>query len=219
MAAVRSAVINVMVKAAQRAARSLVRDFGEVEQLQVSRKGPADFVSNADKSAERILREELHKARPSYSMLLEETGRHEGDDPDSVWLVDPLDGTTNFLHGLPVWSISIALEQKGELTAGVVFTPITDELFWAEKGQGAYLNDRRLRVSGRRQLPDALIATGRGTIVPSRSGKYITLERPDGSFFYVGKAGALRFGKTVSDSMAAPDDFKQRLLAEASKTS
>ncbi|MCA8931536.1 MAG: inositol monophosphatase [Rhodospirillaceae bacterium] len=160
MAAVRSAVINVMVKAAQRAARSLVRDFGEVEQLQVSRKGPADFVSNADKSAERILREELHKARPSYSMLLEETGRHEGDDPDSVWLVDPLDGTTNFLHGLPVWSISIALEQKGELTAGVVFNPITDELFWAEKGQGAYLNDRRLRVSGRRQLPDALIATG-----------------------------------------------------------
>ena len=160
MAAVRSAVINVMVKAAQKAARTLVRDFGEVEQLQVSRKGPADFVSNADKTADRILREELGKARPAFSLMFEESGEAAGTDTDSVWIVDPLDGTTNFLHGLPIWAISIGLEQKGEVVAGVVYNPVMDELFWAEKGQGAFLNDRRLRVSGRRNLADALIATG-----------------------------------------------------------
>ena len=160
MAAIRSAVINVMVRAAQRAGRSLVRDFGEVEQLQVSRKGPADFVSSADRNAERILREELTKARPRYGLLMEESGAVAGDAGEGRWIVDPLDGTTNFLHGLPHWAISIGLDQGGELVAGVVFNPVTDELFWAEKGQGAFLNDRRLRVSGRRQLSDALLATG-----------------------------------------------------------
>ena len=173
MAAVRSAVINVMVRAANRAARNLVRDFGEVEQLQVSRKGPADFVSNADKGAERILREELTKARPGFSLLMEESGKHQGSDPDSLWIVDPLDGTTNYLHGLPVWSISIALEQKGELVAGVVLNPVTDELFWAERGQGAYLNDRRLRVSGRRNMADALIATGMPFLGRGETGPFL----------------------------------------------
>ena len=160
MAATRSAVINVMVRAAQKAGRSLVRDFGEVENLQVSRKGPADFVSTADENAERILRDELSKARPNYAMLLEEGGAVDGDAAEGRWIVDPLDGTTNFLHGLPIWSISIALEQRGELTAGVVFNPVSDELYWAERGKGAYLNDRRLRTSGRRQLAECLVGTG-----------------------------------------------------------
>ncbi len=157
--AVRSPAINVMVKAAQKAARTLVRDFGEVEQLQVSRKGPADFVSSADLRAERSIREELAKARPSYGFLMEESGATEGDGRHR-WIVDPLDGTTNFLHGIPQFAISIALERDGELVAGVIYDPIKDELFWAEKGGGAFLNDRRLRVSARRDMAQAVIGTG-----------------------------------------------------------
>jgi myo-inositol-1(or 4)-monophosphatase len=150
-----------MVRAAERAARSLKRDFGEVEQLQTSRKGPRDFVSAADHKAEHTLYEELHKARPGYSFLMEEGGAKPGSDPHHRWLIDPLDGTTNFLHGIPHFAVSIALEREGELVAGVVYDPIKDELFWAEKGVGAYLNDhRRLRVSTRRKLDDALVATG-----------------------------------------------------------
>ena len=160
MAATRSALINVMVRAAHRAARGLVRDFGEVEQLQVSRKGPGDFVSTADHQAEQTLKAELRKARPDIGWLMEETGEVVGKDPTRRWLVDPLDGTTNFLHGLPIFSTSIALEHNGDIVAGIVYNPVTDELFWAEKGQGAYLNDRRLRVSGRRRLADSLLATG-----------------------------------------------------------
>ncbi|MBX6324070.1 MAG: inositol monophosphatase, partial [Rhodospirillaceae bacterium] len=158
--ATRSAVINVMARSADRAARSLKRDFGEVEQLQVSVKGPGDFVSNADTRAERVLREELHRARPGYGLLMEESGAEPGTDGRHRWIVDPLDGTTNFLHGVPHFAISIGLEQDGEIVAGVVYDPLKDEMFWAEKGVGAYLNDRRLRVSGRRQLSQALIATG-----------------------------------------------------------
>lgn len=158
--AARSPVINVMVKAAHKAARTLVRDFGEVEQLQVSRKGPADFVSTADHKAERALREELARARPGYGFLMEESGSHAGTDPDRRWIVDPLDGTTNFLHGIPMFNVSIALERDGVIVAGVIYNPAMDELFTAERGRGAFLNDRRLRVAARKSLPDCVIATG-----------------------------------------------------------
>ena len=156
----RSPVINVMTRAADKAARGLTRDFGEVEQLQVSRKGPADFVSVADRRAEHVLRAELSKARPGFGFLMEEGGATPGRDPQHRWVVDPLDGTSNFLHGLPHFAISIALERDGEVIAGVVLDPIKNELFWAEKGFGAFLNDRRLRVSGRSRLDQALLATG-----------------------------------------------------------
>jgi len=158
--AVRSPVINVMANAALKAARGLLRDFGEVEQLQVSIKGPGDFVSTADLRAERTLKGELLRARPGYSILLEEGGATAGSDPYHRWIVDPLDGTTNFLHGIPHFAISIALERDGEIIAGVVYEPTRNEMFWAEKGAGGYLNDRRLRVSARRQLGDAVIGTG-----------------------------------------------------------
>jgi myo-inositol-1(or 4)-monophosphatase len=158
--AVRSPNINVMANAALKAARGLLRDFGEVEQLQVSVKGPGEFVSTADLRAERTLKAELGRARPGYGQLFEESGAAEGSDPHHRWIVDPLDGTTNFLHGIPHFAISIALERDGEVVAGVVYEPTRDEMFWAEKGAGAYLNDRRLRVSGRRRMDEALIATG-----------------------------------------------------------
>jgi len=158
--AVRSPVINVMVAAARKAARGLIRDFGEVEQLQVSIKGPADFVSAADLKSDRTLKAELSRARPGYGLLFEESGALEGSDKQHRWIVDPLDGTTNFLHGIPHFAISIGLERDGEIVAGVVYEPTRDELYWAEKGAGAYLNDRRLRVSARRQMSEAVIATG-----------------------------------------------------------
>jgi myo-inositol-1(or 4)-monophosphatase len=149
-----------MSRAADKAARGLRRDFGEVEQLQVSLKGPGDFVSTADHKAEKVLRQELTRGRPDYSFLMEESGASIGRDTEHRWIVDPLDGTTNFLHGLPHFCISIGLERAGEIVAGVIFDPLKDELFWAEKGAGAYLNDRRIRVSSRRQISSALIATG-----------------------------------------------------------
>ncbi len=149
-----------MASAALKAARLLKRDFGEVEQLQVSVKGPSDFVSTADLRAERMLKAELLRARPGYALLFEEGGATEGTDPHHRWIVDPLDGTTNFLHGIPHFAISIALERDGEVIAGIVYEPTRDEMFWAEKGAGAYLNDRRLRTSARRQLGEALIGTG-----------------------------------------------------------
>ncbi len=164
--ATRSATINVMARAADKAARGLRRDFGEVEQLQVSMKGPGDFVSTADLKAERTLRDELGKARPGFGFLMEESGVTAGSDPSHRWIVDPLDGTTNFLHGIPHFSISIGLEREGDLIAGLVYDPIKEELFWAEKGIGAYLNDRRLRVSSRRKLNEALLVTG----MPQRHG-------------------------------------------------
>jgi myo-inositol-1(or 4)-monophosphatase len=157
--ATRSANINVMAQAAHKAARHLVRDFGEVENLQVSVKGPGDYVSAADHRAEQILHQELSRARPSFGFVMEEGGAIEGE-AEQRWIVDPLDGTTNFLHGLPHFAISLALERQGELVAGVVYDPIKDELFWAEKGAGAYLNDRRLRVSRRSDLANSLIGTG-----------------------------------------------------------
>jgi len=160
MAARRSAYLNVMVDAAEKAGRALIRDFGEVEQLQVSKKGPGDFVSTADKKAEKILKEELLKARPTYGFLLEEEGEVKGEDGSYRWIVDPLDGTTNFLHGLPHWSISIALEKDKEIVAGVIHDPIKNELFHAEKGGGAFSSAKRLRVSGRTSLVDGLVGVG-----------------------------------------------------------
>jgi myo-inositol-1(or 4)-monophosphatase len=158
--AVRSALVNVMAGAALKAARGLIRDFGEVEQLQVSVKGPSDFVSSADLKAEKILKAELGKARPGYGFLLEESGASSGSDTHHRWIIDPLDGTTNFLHGIPHWAISIALERDGEVVAGLVYEPLRDEVFWAEKGAGAFVNDRRLRVSARRNLAESVIGTG-----------------------------------------------------------
>jgi len=156
-----SALMNVMIGAARKAGRSLARDFGEVENLQVSVKGPGNFVSAADHKAEEIIYRELLKARPGYSFLMEERGEVIGDDRTHRWIVDPLDGTTNFLHGVPLFSISIGLEREGQLVAGIVYNPIADEMYTAEKGKGAYLNDRRrLRVAARKQLSDALVTTG-----------------------------------------------------------
>ncbi len=155
-----SPAMTVMIKAARKAGRALTRDFGEVEQLQISRKGPADFVSAADLKAEKTLREELERARPGYGFLMEESGEQQGTDKSHRWIIDPIDGTTNFLHGLAQFAISIALERDGQLVAGLVYNPATDEMFVAERGKGAFANDRRLRVSARTRLEDSLIATG-----------------------------------------------------------
>lgn len=149
-----------MVAAARKAGRGLIRDFGELENLQVSRKGPSDFVSVADQRTERILVAELSKARPGYGFLLEEGGVIEGADKTHRFIIDPLDGTTNFLHGIPQFAISIALEREGQLASGIVFNPVTDEMFMAERGHGAYLNNHRLRVAARKNLTESVIATG-----------------------------------------------------------
>jgi myo-inositol-1(or 4)-monophosphatase len=156
----RSALLNVMIKAAQKAGRTLKRDFGEVEHLQVSLKGPANFVSAADHRAEEILFAELTAARPGYGFLGEEGGRREGSDQTHTWIVDPLDGTSNFLHGIPHFAISLALEREGMIVAGLVYNPINDELFTAERGKGAFLNNQRLRVAARKRLDDAVVACG-----------------------------------------------------------
>ncbi len=176
--AIKTALINVMEKAARKAARGLLRDFGEVENLQVSKKGPSDFVSTADLKAERVLRRELGNARPGFGFLLEEAGEipapdGPGGDDFTRWVVDPLDGTTNFLHGIPHFSISIAVEHctvqgstvqgkrlRREIIAGLIYDPMRDEIFWGEKGAGAFVNNRRLRVSARHSLSDSVIATG-----------------------------------------------------------
>jgi myo-inositol-1(or 4)-monophosphatase len=156
-----SGLLTVMERAARKAGPRLRRDFNEVQHLQVSRKGPADFVSMADQRAERTLYDELLKARPDWGFLLEEGGEIAGDPSKPRWIVDPLDGTSNFLHGIPHFAISIGVQEpSGEITTGLVYQPLTDESFWAEKGRGAWLQDQRLRVSSRRNLDDALIATG-----------------------------------------------------------
>ncbi|MBU3079132.1 inositol monophosphatase family protein [Sphingomonas quercus] len=160
-----SGLITVMQKAARKAAPRLRRDFNEVDALQVSRKGPADFVSMADKRAEQTIFEELKHARPDWGFVMEEGGVVEGDPTKPRWIVDPLDGTSNFLHGVPHFAISIAVEEpraggRGEVTQGLIYQPLTDETFWAEKGRGAWLQDRRLRVSARRDLTESMIATG-----------------------------------------------------------
>jgi myo-inositol-1(or 4)-monophosphatase len=155
-----SALLTVMIAAARKAGRGLVRDFGEVEQLQVSVKGPANFATSADHRSEETVFRELSRARPGYGFLMEERGAVAGPDKTHRWIVDPLDGTTNFMHGVPLFCVAIALERDGEIVAGVTYNPIYDELYTAEKGQGAFLNNRRLRVSARRTLADCLITTG-----------------------------------------------------------
>jgi myo-inositol-1(or 4)-monophosphatase len=191
----RSAILNVMTKAVDKAARALKRDFGEVEQLQVSQKGPSDFVSNADHKSERILREELSKARPTFGFLAEESGAHAGTDPEHRWLIDPLDGTTNFLHGLPHFAISVALEKAGEVVAGVIYDPIKNEMFVAEKGSGAFMNDRRLRVSARKSLGDSLMATG----IPFRGHGDPVIFARQLEFAMRETAGVRRFGSAALD--------------------
>lgn len=155
-----SALMNIMIGAARKASRRLVRDFNEVEKLQVSVKGPSDFVSQADLNVEKTLFEELSLKREGYGFLMEERGNIEGADKTHRWIIDPLDGTTNFLHSIPLFAISIALEREGELVAALIYNPIMDEYFTAERGKGAFLNDRRIRVAARKQLKDAVIVTG-----------------------------------------------------------
>jgi myo-inositol-1(or 4)-monophosphatase len=190
-----SANLNLMIKAARKAGRSLVKDFREVENLQVSSKGPGDFVSRADREAERIIKEELLGARPTYGWLGEETGGADGADPTRRWIVDPLDGTTNFLHGLPHWAVSIALEHKGEVVSGVVFDAAKDELYWAEKGAGAWMNDRRLRVSGRRSMVEAVFATG----VPFGAKSTLPATLQDLARLMPACAGVRRWGAAALD--------------------
>jgi myo-inositol-1(or 4)-monophosphatase len=190
-----SANLNTMVKAARKAGRSLVKDFREVENLQVSAKGPGDFVSKADLSAEKILKDELRGARPTYGWLGEESGAEDGEDPTRRWIVDPLDGTTNFLHGMPHWAVSVALEHKGEVVAGVIFDPAKDEMFIAEKGQGAWLNQSRLRVSGRRAMIEAVFATG----LPFGGRSHLPETLQDLARILPGCAGVRRWGAAALD--------------------
>lgn len=169
-----SPIMTIMQRAAVKAGRSLTRDFGEVENLQVSRKGPGDFVTAADKRAEETIFEELRKARPSYSFLMEESGSVKGDDEDHVWIIDPLDGTHNFMHGLPHWCVSIALEVKGRIEAGIVYDPIKEETFRAERSGGAFLNNRkRLRVSSRSSLESATIGFGSAQLDPVKQKQFM----------------------------------------------
>ncbi len=191
----RSAIINVIDRAARKAGRGLVRDFGEVQQLQVSRKGPADFVSAADLKAEKTLRYELQRARPDFGFIGEEGGLVAEGDGLHRWIVDPLDGTTNFLHGIPHFAISVALQRGEEIIAGVVYDPLRDELFWAERNGGAFLNDRRLRVSSRHNLADAVIATGMPFLGKPGHDKYLASLRA----VMLNTAGVRRLGAAALD--------------------
>jgi myo-inositol-1(or 4)-monophosphatase len=191
----RSALLNVMVQSAIKAGKSLSRDFGEVQNLQVSVKGPSDFVSQADLKAEKIVHDELMKSRPTYGFLGEEGEEEKGTDGAHRWIVDPLDGTTNFLHGIPQFAVSIALERNGEVVAGVIFNPATDELFTAEKGGGAFLNDRRIRVGARRVLSDCVIGCGMPHLGRGNHGKFLVELR-----HVMGEvAGVRRFGSASLD--------------------
>ncbi len=191
-----SANLNIMIKAARKAARSLVKDFREVENLQASMKGAGDFVTRADLAAEAILKEELRGARPTYGWLAEEGGEEPGEDPTRRWIVDPLDGTTNFLHGLPHWAISIALEHKGKIVAGVIYDPAKDEMFYSERGAGAWLNDsKRLRVSSRSRMIEGVFATG----VPFGTKRTLPATLRDLAALMPECAGVRRFGSAALD--------------------
>jgi myo-inositol-1(or 4)-monophosphatase len=190
-----SAILNVMIKAAHRAARSLKRDLGEVEQLQVSLKGPRNFVCAADRRAEAILREELVKARPDYGFLGEEGGAQVGTDKTHRWIVDPLDGTTNFLHGIPHFAIAIALERNGAIVAGLVYNPANDEMFIAERGKGAFLNDKRIRVAARQRLAEAIVACG----LPHYGRGDLALARREIAAAQRAFAGLRRYGAAALD--------------------
>ncbi|WP_319826139.1 inositol monophosphatase family protein [Thalassovita sp.] len=191
-----SANLNIMIKAARKAGRSLIKDFREVENLQVSMKGAGDFVSKADIAAETILKEELLGARPTYGWLAEEGGEIAGQDPTRRWIVDPLDGTTNFLHGLPHWAISIALEHKGQIVSAVIYDAAKDEMFYAEKGMGAWLNDsNRLRVSGRNRMIESIFATG----IPFAGKRTLPATLQDLARIMPECAGVRRFGSAALD--------------------
>jgi len=196
MAGPRSPVLNVMSGAAKRVGRLLVRDFGEVEKLQVSVKGPADFVSSADRKADQVLRDLLGKARPGWGFLTEEGAEVVGSDADNRWVIDPIDGTTNFLHGIPHFCISIAHQRGKEVVAGLVYDPVRDETFAAEKGAGAYLNDHRLRVSSRRTLAESVLATG----IPTIRGSEMIMPFMKQLAMVSGKVSAVRrFGSAALD--------------------
>ena len=191
-----SSLMTVMINAARKAARGLQRDFGEVENLQVSVKGPGDFVTASDRRCEQILREELAKARPGYGFLGEEGGATAGSDPESRWIIDPIDGTTNFIHGVPLFAIAIAIERAGEIVAGLIYNPVMDELFTAEKGRGAFLNDRRrLRVAARREMHDTLVACG----LPHRGNAGNELFRAELAIMQGRVAGLRRTGSACLD--------------------
>jgi myo-inositol-1(or 4)-monophosphatase len=190
-----SAILNVMIKAAYRAGRSLKRDLGEVENLQVSLKGPRNFVTAADRRAEDIVREELAKARPDYGFLGEEGGARTGADKSHRWIVDPLDGTTNFLHGIPHFAVSIALERNGAIVAALTYNPANDELYVAERGKGAFLNDRRIRVAARQRLADAVVACG----LPHYGRGDLELGRHEIAAAQQNYAGLRRFGAATLD--------------------
>jgi myo-inositol-1(or 4)-monophosphatase len=191
----RSALLNVMIKAAHKAGRALKRDFGEVEHLQVSLKGPANFVTAADHRAEKTLREELAIARQGYGFLGEEGGRIEGTDKTHTWIVDPLDGTSNFVHGIPHFAISIGLAREGTIVAGLIYNPANDDLFTAERGKGAFLNDTRLRVAARRRLADAVIACG----LPHLGRGDLALGAKEIAALQPKVAGLRRFGAAALD--------------------
>src|SRR5471032_2409433 len=190
-----SALINVMVKAARRAGRSLKRDLGEVENLQVSLKGPANFVTMADRRAEEMLYTDLTKARPGYGFIGEEGGTREGEDKSHTWIVDPLDGTTNFLHGIPQFAVSIGLQREGAIVAGLIYNPAIDEMFIAEKGKGAFLNDQRIRVAGRKNLSEAVVACG----LPHIGRGDLALARKETCAMQERVAGLRRFGAAALD--------------------
>jgi myo-inositol-1(or 4)-monophosphatase len=192
---IHSAVLNVMMKAAHRAGRSLKRDLGEVENLQVSVKGPRNFVTAADRRAEEIVREELAKARPDYGFLGEEGGAIEGSDKSHRWIVDPLDGTTNFLHGIPHFAVSIGLERNGAIVAGLVYNPANDDMFLAERGKGAYLNDKRIRVAARLKLAEAVVACG----LPHYGRGDLALARHEIAAAQQNFAGLRRYGAAALD--------------------
>lgn len=215
--ALASALLQVMMDAVRKTARPMMRDYGEVSQLQVSRKGPADFVTAADIKAEQSLYDLLLKARPGYGFLGEERGMVEGTDKSHTWIVDPIDGTTNFMHAIPHFAITAALERKApdgssEVVAGVTYNPVQNEMFWAEKGKGAYLNDARIRVSGRRDLADSLVATGLPFLGKAGHGQAIK----DVHAVAQRVAGIRRFGSAALDlawtAMGRYDAFWERNL-------
>ena len=188
-----SANLNIMIKASEKASKALIRDFGEVEKLQVSVKGPLDFVSNADTKAEKIIIEELSKARKNYSILSEEDGSKIGKDKNNIWIIDPIDGTTNYLHGVPHFAISIALKSNNEIISGVIYDPIKDEMFYAEKNNGAYYNNQRIRVSKKKKLEDCLFATGGNISEKNKTNTNIIIRRSGSAALDMAYVAAGRF--------------------------
>ena len=188
-----SANLNIMIKASEKASKALIRDFGELEKLQVSVKGPLNFVTNADTKAEKIIIEELRKSRKNYSILSEENGSQINKDKNNVWIIDPIDGTTNFLHGFPHFAISIALKSKNEIVSGLIYDPIKDEMFYGEKNNGAYFNNQRIRVSKKKKLENCLFATGGFDSEKNKTNKNITIRRSGSAALDMAYVAAGRF--------------------------